>query len=42
MICFDIALKIVCNLLEIFGKFVGNLWDIGVKQALIKVLGMIG
>ena len=36
------CLKIVWNLVEIFGKFGRNVWDIGVKLPEIKVHGIIG
>ena len=37
----EIVSKIVANFLEILGKFVGYLWDIGATLALINVFGMI-
>ena len=34
VICFETAWKSVGNLLEIFGKFVGNVWDIGQEDSI--------
>ena len=42
LICLEMFWKIVVgNFFEIFGKFVGKLWDIGVTLALINTLGII-
>ena len=37
VMCLEIVLKIVRNFLETFGKFVRNLWGIGVTLVLIKL-----
>ena len=42
VIYLEIIWRIGGNLLEIFGKFVGNLWEVGVTLALVTVLGIIG